>query len=283
MSPIDRFGVGWRPALAAAVLADRDHLDLVEVVLDDWLARGRAGQDALRLLADAIPVALHGVGLGLASAAPVDRRRLDRLARLVDAVRPDHWSEHLAFVRAAGVEIGHLAAPPRCAATVDGTARNLARVRATVGSAPRLENVATLLEPPGSTMDEVDWLATTLQTTGAEMLLDLHNLHANAINFAFDPAVALARLPLARVRTVHLAGGRWIGPRHRRRLLDDHRHAVPEAVFALLAELGAHAPQPLDVILENDDPDPPWQQMLQDLARARTALAAGRAARAGAA
>jgi len=43
--------------------------------------------------------------------------RLDKMARLVEQVRPQFWSEHLAFVRGGGIEIGHLAAPPRIADT----------------------------------------------------------------------------------------------------------------------------------------------------------------------
>ena len=44
------------------------------------------------------------------------------------------------------------------AATLEGLAANVARARAVVGSAPALENVATLVEPPGSECDEPAWL-----------------------------------------------------------------------------------------------------------------------------
>ena len=118
---------------------------------------------------------------------------------------------------------------------------------------------------------------TRLSVTGGELLLDLHNLHANALNFGFNARAALARLPLARVRLVHLAGGGWIGAREgARRRLDDHRHDVPSAVFDLLAELAARAPQPLTVILERDGDYPPIAALLAELARARAALAGGR-------
>jgi uncharacterized protein len=277
----DRLGLGWRPELAAGILAHAGHIDVVEVIADDWLGAGRRDLRALRTLAAQRSVLLHGVSLGLASAAPVDARRLDALARLVNAVEPEAWSEHLAFVRAGGREIGHLAAPPRAQATLDGLADNVARARAIVGATPALENVATLIDPPGSDRDEPAWLADAVEASGGDLLLDLHNLHANATNFGFDATAALARLPLDRVRLVHVAGGTWLAaPSGGRRLLDDHRHDVPEPVFELLTVLAARAPNALTVILERDGDYPPIARLLAEVERARAALALGRERRA---
>jgi uncharacterized protein (UPF0276 family) len=273
----DRVGLGWRPELAAGILASLDRIDVVEVIADNHVGARRSALRALRTLAIQVPVLLHGVGLGLASAAAVDGHRLDALARVVGAVQPEAWSEHLAFVRGGGLELGHLAAPPRCEATLDGLATNVARARAIVGSAPALENVATLIDPPGSDRDEVAWLTAAAAAIDGELLLDLHNLYANALNFGFDPRAALARLPLDRVRLVHLAGGSWLTAAGARRRLDDHRHDVPAAVFELLGELAARAPQPLTVIVERDGDYPPVAHLLAELARARAALVGGRA------
>ncbi len=93
---------------------------MVEVIADDHFDAARRELRALRTLASQVPVVLHGVGLGLASFAPADARRLDGMARVAEAVRPAFWSEHLAFVRGGGREIGHLAAPPRTGATIEG-------------------------------------------------------------------------------------------------------------------------------------------------------------------
>ncbi len=178
----DLFGIGWRPPLADRILAAADRLDVVEVIAEDWTERPAREQRALRTLSAQIPVVLHGVSLGLASSAGVDERRLAAFARVAEIARPVFWSEHLAFVRGGGIEIGHLAAPPRCAATIAGTVRNVARARAVVGSAPLLENVATLIDPPGSDRDEAAFVADVLEAADTDLLLDLHNLHANARN-----------------------------------------------------------------------------------------------------
>ncbi|MFN0085766.1 MAG: DUF692 family multinuclear iron-containing protein [Blastocatellia bacterium] len=278
----DQFGLGWRRELAVGILAHLDRIDLVEVIADDFFDAPRSERRALGTLAAQTDVALHGLSLGMASSAPVETRRLERMARLCDEIRPRFWSEHLAFVRGGGIEIGHLTAPPRTAATIAGAAANLARARAITGSAPLVENIATLIDPPGGDRDEAAWISGILAASECPMLLDLHNLYANGLNFGFDPIEALSRLPMDRVTGIHLAGGRWIGPAGGRRMLDDHLHEVPDPVYSLLAEVGARAIRPLTVILERDGRYPPIETLLAELDRARTALSAGRARRAAA-
>ncbi len=144
-----------------------------------------------------------------------------------------------------------------------------------------LENIATLVAPPGGTIDEADWTGRILAASGAPLLLDLHNLYANAVNFGDEPLALLRRFPLERVHAVHLSGGHWIaGPGGARRLLDDHLHDVPPEVLTLLSALGELAPQPLSVILERDGRYPPMTRLLVELDAARQALAQGRRRRA---
>ena len=273
----DRFGIGWRPRLAAGILSNLDRLDIVEVIADDYFHAARDARRALRTLAAQVPVTLHGVSLGLASPAPVENKRLDQMARLCDEVRPAFWSEHLAFVRGGGIEIGHLAAPPRTEATIEGALANLARAKQIAGVAPHVESVATLIEPPGSDRDEAAWLSAIIRNSESDLLLDLHNLHANAVNFSFDARDFISRIPLERVATMHLAGGKWIGQRDARRLLDDHLHDVPDPVYELLEAVAARARQPLTVILERDGNFPSIESLLAQLERARQAVARGRA------
>ena len=273
---VDRFGIGWRPRLAAGILSNLDRIDIVEVIADDYFDAARHERRALRTLARQTPVTLHGVSLGLASAERVETRRLDQMARLCDEIRPAFWSEHLAFVRGGGIEIGHLAAPPRTEATIEGALANLALAKSIVGVAPHVENVATLIDPPLSDRDEASWVSAIVRNSESDLLLDLHNLYANSLNFGFDAGDFLTRIPLERVATIHLAGGKWIGRGGARRLLDDHLHDVPDPVYILLEDVAAHAPRPLTVILERDGKFPSIAELMTQLDRARLAVVRGR-------
>ena len=274
---VDRFGLGWRSPLALGILSNLDRIDLVEVIADDFFNASRNERRALQTLAAQVPVTLHGVSLGLASSVAVDPRRLDRTARLCEEIRPLSWSEHLAFVRGGGIEIGHLAAPPRCEETIEGALKNLSLARTIVGIAPQVENIATLIDPPLSRYDEAAWVSEIIRNSKSDLLLDLHNLHANATNFGFDPMDLISQIPPGRVRGIHLAGGKWVGKGDDRRVLDDHLHDVPDPVYALLEKVGARTEPRLTVILERDGDFPSIECLLDQLERAREALAHGRA------
>ena len=276
MAVSDRFGLGWRSRLALGILSHLDRIDLVEVIADDFFRATRRERRALRTLAAQVPITLHGVTLGMASSVAVETKRLDQMARLCEEVKPVSWSEHLAFVRGGGIEIGHLAAPPRTAATIGGAIANLRRAWAVVGVAPQVENVATLIEPPGSDRDEAAWVAEIIRNSESDLLLDLHNLHANALNFKFDPVDFISRIPPERIGSIHLAGGRWIGRPDAQRLLDDHLHDVPDPVYDLLEEVAARVPHALTVIIERDGNFPPIEWLIDQLDCARRAVSRGR-------
>ncbi|MFN0169709.1 MAG: DUF692 family multinuclear iron-containing protein [Bryobacteraceae bacterium] len=270
----DRFGLGWRPALSGAIFSNLDRIDVLEVIADDYFEAPRRKIQALRSLAAERPVMLHAVGLGMASTIRVDEKRLDAFARLVHHIEPAGWSEHLAFVRAGGVEIGYLAAPPRNGNTIEGTLANVDHAARRIGAQPAMENVASLIDPPGSTLSEAQWLSRVIGGSRAGLLLDLHNVYANSINFGYDPSDFLQSIPLDRVGTIHLAGGKWIGGR----MLDDHLHDVPDPVFGLLREVAQRVQHPLIVILERDGAYPGFDHLLRQLDLARAAVAEGRRA-----
>ncbi|MBL8524467.1 MAG: DUF692 domain-containing protein [Betaproteobacteria bacterium] len=282
---LDRVGIGWRGELAAGIFTHLDQIDLLEIIADAYFKSDARALRPLQTLAAQVPITLHGVSMGLAGSEAVELWRMDNMARLVNTLQPESWSEHLAFVRAGGIEIGHLAAPPRTDLNICAAIANIERVSEIVGQRPLMENIATLIDPPGSRWDEPGWTAQIVNACGEGLLLDLHNLYDNALNFGDKPEKLLMRFPLHRVREVHLSGGKWIDepsiskeqPSTRQRLLDDHVHDVPGDVFGLLELLAQHVAQPLDVIIERDGLYPDFDHLVTQMDAARTALARGRA------
>ena len=274
----DRAGLGWRAELAAGIFANLHRIDALEVIADDYFQAPSSRISALQTLSRQLPVLLHGVGLGLASTAPADRKRIESMARLIEKVRPECWTEHLAFVRAGGIEIGHLAAPPRNENTLAGLCDNMRLARRITGATPAMENIATLIDPPGSPMNEARWISGAIAASGSELLLDLHNVLTNSINFRYDPYQFLAAIPLEMVSIVHIAGGRSMGKGRR---LDDHLHETPTAVFSMLRWVAARTARSLTVILERDGNYPRMEELLLELDRARAAMREGRHDRAG--
>jgi uncharacterized protein (UPF0276 family) len=135
-----------------------------------------------------------------------------------------------------------------------------------------------LIDPPASKLSEADWTTEILAAANSALLLDLHNLYANSVNFGFDPYDFINRMPHEKIHAIHLAGGRWIkATTDDRRLLDDHLNDVPDSVYELLKYVGQRTFRPLAVILERDGRYPPIEMLLNQLDRARDALRGGRA------
>ena len=71
---------------------------------------------------------------------------------------------------------------------------------------PLVENIATL-NSPASKLSEVDWTSEIQAAANLALLLDLHNLHANCVNFGFDPYDFINRMPHEKIRAIHLTVG----------------------------------------------------------------------------
>jgi uncharacterized protein (UPF0276 family) len=267
--PLAGVALGWRPELAADLLRDPEGVDFLEVVADTCFTQPSAWREA-RALAELRPVVPHGVKLSLGSADGVDLARARKLGALARELGAPALSEHVAMTRGGGREIGHLTALPFTREAVRVVARNVASARRVLPDVPLLlENVAWTFRWPEDEMPEGAFYAEVARATGCELLLDVANLYANALNSGIAPARALRDHPLDRVGMVHVAGGVM----EHGFFLDTHAHPVPEEVFGLLEGL-LRETGPLPIVLERDHGFPPFAELAQEVDRLRALLAA---------
>src|SRR5439155_25020083 len=128
---------------------------------------------------------------------------------IVRRVSPPWWSEHIAFTRAGGVDIGHLSPVPFTYEAIDVLSRNIAEVRRYIDVPLILENITYMVEMPGAELNEAQFLTELLERTDCGLLLDVTNLYTNAVNHGYDLQSMLEQLPLERVVQLHFAGGYW--------------------------------------------------------------------------
>ncbi|NUP13206.1 MAG: DUF692 domain-containing protein [Polyangiaceae bacterium] len=240
-------GIGHRPELAADLLSAPSSVDFVEVVAETCFAEGSARREAVAL-ARMWPVVPHGVKLSLGSAEGIELEKAQRLGALARDLNAPVVTEHVALTKAAGREIGHLTPVPRCAEVVRAVARNTSRARSALPDVPfLLENIATPFAHPGDVMSEPDFYSEIVGATGCDLLLDVANLYANAINAHADPIAMARAFPLDHVGMVHIAGGVFEDEFY----FDTHAHAVPDAVFDILAVVFEVRPD-VPIVLERD-------------------------------
>lgn len=257
-------GLGFRPELAADLLADPSVIDFIEIVAEGCFVQPKLRDEALAL-ARVWPVVVHGVKLSLGSGEGIDTDKARALGALARKLGSPIISEHVAFTRGREREIGHLTALPRTRAAVAIVARNVAQARRHLPDVPLLlENVAFTLRWPDDEMDEPTFYQEVVAATGCELLLDLGNLWANAVNEGLDPLDVLCRYPLDRVAMVHLAGGAWDDGFY----YDTHAAPVGEPVLELLRELIVRR-GPLPILIERDAEFGPFAQLRDELDRVR--------------
>ncbi len=262
-------GLGFREPFRGELFLARDRVDFLEVTADHYLDASPEKDRELALLADHFPLIPHGLNLSLGGAEGLDPAYLAKLAALVRRLAPPWWSEHVAFTRAGGVDIGHLAPLPFSGEALDVLAANIAEAGRQIEAPLIVENITYPFALPGAEMGEADFLSELTERAGCGLLLDVTNLHTNAVNHGFDPLELLDRLPIGRVVQLHFAGGEW----HGGRLVDSHARPAPPEVWALLEEVVARAPV-RGIILERDDDLPPLGELLDELDRARSIMRA---------
>jgi uncharacterized protein (UPF0276 family) len=203
----------------------------------------------------------HGVRLSLGGADPVDPARVAALVACARRLDAPLVSEHIAFVRAGGLDAGHLLPLPRTREAVDAMVANVKRTQAALdGVDLALEPIAALFEWPSPDLSEAQFITEILDRTGALLLLDIANVYANARNRGSSPTQLLDELPLERIAYVHVAGG----AEHDGRYHDTHTDPTPPEVLDLLTELCARCTPPA-LMLERDGHYPPADALRKEL------------------
>jgi uncharacterized protein (UPF0276 family) len=263
--PVLGVGVAFRQPFLVDLFHHLDAVDFLEITADHYFEARPEKNSELDLLKRNFTLIPHGLDLSLGSAEGVDDAYLEATAQLVARVDPPWWSEHIAFTRAGGVAIGHLAPLPWTREAVEVVARNVERVKSRIHTPLILENITSPMIVSGSEMDEVEFLTAVLDRTGCGLLCDVTNLYTNSVNHAHDLDDLLDRWPWEHVVQLHFAGGHW----HEGTLIDSHAYPAPPEVWNALEMAVRKAPL-RGIILERDENLPPFLDLCGELARART-------------
>lgn len=255
-------GIGLRATHHDAIVADRPPVGWFEAHAENYMGGG-APRAALHRIRRDWPVALHGVGLSLGSADGIDAGHLDRLAALAGEVEPLFVSEHLAWSGLAGRYLNDLLPLPYTDETLALVARHVDQVQTRLRRPILVENPSCYLRFGDSTIPEGEFLAALARQTGCGLLLDVNNLHVNAINIGTAPAAVIAALDSRTVAEIHVAGHHRADHDDVTLLIDDHGAAVSEAVWSLYAQAVARFPAAATLV-EWDANLPPLDRLVAE-------------------
>lgn len=271
-------GVGLKPEHFADIHAQPRALGFFEIHAENYLVDGGPMHHHLARICARFPLSIHGVGLSIGGADPLDAAHLDAVAALVWRYEPVLFSEHLAWSSHGGVYFNDLLPAPYNQATLQQVCAHIQQVQERMGRTMLLENPSTYVEFASSTWSEGDFLREVLQRTGCGLLLDVNNVYVSAINHGHDPLQSLYEMPCGAAQEIHLAGlahdqdaaGDVL-------LIDTHGAPVAQAVWDLYRHALALT-GPCPTLIERDNDVPSFRVLEQEALQALALLRAQEAA-----
>lgn len=267
-------GTGLKHEHAEDIFSGARRVDFFEIHAENYMGAGGSPHHLLRRICRDFPSSIHGVGLSIGGAGPLDRDHLQRLRKLIGLYEPSMFSEHLAWSTHDGVFLNDLLPLPYNAETLARVADHIDEVQQTLGRRMLLENPSTYVRFESSDMDEVEFLRMLARRTGCGLLLDVNNVYVSAVNHGFDAAGYIDSFPVEHVGEIHLGGFAEDSDVDGNRLLiDAHSSETAEAVWALYRRVLSRA-GPVPTLIEWDNDVPSFSVVAGEVERAQMALAA---------
>ena len=261
-------GIGLRAPHYQAILAASPAVSFLEVHSENFFGDGGQPLKYLARFREDYPISTHGVGLSLGSTDPLDRVHLRKLKRLVDAIEPVLVSEHLCWVGVGGRCLNDLLPLPYTSEALDNVVSRIDETQDFLQRPILVENVSSYLQFIDSTIPEWEFIRDVARRAGCQILLDVNNIHVNAVNHDFDAFAYLDAIEPGSVGEIHLAGFQDTGEV----LIDTHGTAVCDDVWRLfdyaVARFG-----PVPALVEWDTDIPALAVLLAEAEKANIILA----------
>ena len=266
-------GLGLRRALIDALIeAPAGAFDFLECAPDNWIGVGGGLGDKLAMLSSRHPLSCHGLSLSLGGPDPLDMAFLRKTRDFLERHHAALYSEHLSYCSADG-HLYDLLPIPFTDEAVRHVAARIRDVQDALGRRIAIENVS-YYAAPFQALSEVEFVDAVLREADCDLLLDVNNVHVNAINHGYDAHGFIDAMPAARIASYHVAGHYDEAEDLK---IDTHGTPVKDAVWGLLAHAyHVHGVRP--TLLERDFNFPPLPALLDEVQRIRDVQAQAQAA-----
>ena len=181
-----RAGLGLKPEHYVEILETTPDVGFFEVHAENYMGDGGPPHRYLEQIAALYPLSLHGVGLSIGGAGPLDKAHLTRLRRLIDRYRPQSFPEHLAWSTHDTGFLNDLLPLPYTDETLERVVAHVDEAQQAIGRRLLLENPSTYVLFAETTIDEIDFLSEISARTGCGLLLDVNNVMVSAVNHRLD-------------------------------------------------------------------------------------------------
>ncbi len=261
-------GIGLRGPYHTQFLTDAPSVAWLEAHSENFFAADSIACSALERIRENYPLSLHGVGLSLGSAGPLDQEHLTKLGRLVERFDPGLVSEHLCWGATGGYHLNDLVPLPYTEEALVHVAERISQAQDFLGRQILIENVSSYIEFKDSTIPEWEFLTLVSARSGCGILLDINNIYVSAKNHGFLATDYIDAIPADRVGEIHLAGHSVQVFEDQAVLVDTHDAPVCDEVWTLFeAALRRIGPRP--TLIEWDSEFPALAVLLAEAQKAQ--------------
>jgi uncharacterized protein (UPF0276 family) len=256
----------------ADIMHGNADIGFFEVHAENYMGAGGLPHAQLCALRERYALSLHGVGLSIGAAQPLDRAHLRRLRTLNDLYQPEMFSEHLAWSSHGDVFLNTLLPLPYTRETLRRVCNHVDEVQQALGRSMLLENPATYVVFAESHISETEFLREIVRRTGCGLLLDVNNVFVSATNHGYSPERYINDFPIEAVFEIHLAGHVALSDETGAPLLiDTHDRPVADPVWDLFARVVARAGA-RPTLIEWDNDVPAWPVLAAEAVLAESVM-----------
>lgn len=189
---------------------------------------------------------IHSVGTPVGGTVAPDPEQVGLLRDMVERLDSPWVSDHLSYNQTPEFATGFFLPPRQTGAGVRAVARSISTLQKSLPVPILVETGVNYLRRRPDEMPDGTFVRTVVETADCWLLLDMHNVFANALNGRQPLDELLDTLPLERVREIHLAGGMELDGFW----LDAHSGEIPQPLVVICERLIPRLPNLSAIVFE---------------------------------
>jgi uncharacterized protein len=189
---------------------------------------------------------VHSVGTPIGGTVRPDPAQFELLRQTIERFDSPWASDHLSFNHTSEFNTGFFLPPRQTVEGVEAVVRSIHDLQKALPVPLAVETGVNYLRPRSDEMDDGAFVAAVVEAADCGLLLDLHNIFANALNGRQPLEAYVSQLPLDRIWEIHIAGGMELDGFW----LDAHSGAIPDPLFDVARQLIPALPNLKAIIFE---------------------------------
>lgn len=260
-------GIGFRKDFAAALLESHAiQPAFIEVAPENWIGIGGYWKKLFRQALEQYPLFTHGLSLSIGSPDELDFLFLQKIKDFLRESNAQLYSEHLSYSKCDNAHLYDLLPIPFTMDAVRHVSQRIRTVQDFLERKIAIE-IVSYYTPVAPEMEEIDFINAILAEADCDLLLDVNNIYVNSFNHQYDARTFIDRLPMERVRYIHMAGHEQVAGDL---IIDTHGEAIIDPVYELFAYAMQTLNRDVPVLLERDFNIPELAALQQEIARLQT-------------